>query len=347
MPPPPSPVRHPSAAALIQLAIAIASAVAIAVAGCFPTPVESSKTGSGPATGSATLQVEPDDGPVPVLSFIRGARRSLAVEVYLLTDDETIQALVDLRGAGREVQVILEPHPFGADGANQPAFDRLAAAGVGVGWSSARFALTHTKTLVADGRRLLVMSLNLTRAGLRGNREYAIIDDAPADVADAAATLDADRLGAPAPPLSPQGRLLLSPVNSRARILDLIGGARRALAVEIEEVSDPAAVAALVAAAARGVAVTAVVPGAARSTATDAAVQRLVAGGAAVRGLLAPTVHAKAIVADGARLYLGSVNLTAASLDDNREIGLRVDDPALAGRITRTIAADWARGSEP
>jgi phosphatidylserine/phosphatidylglycerophosphate/cardiolipin synthase-like enzyme len=282
-----------------------------------------------------------------VLAFIRGAQRSLAVEVYLLTDDEAIQSLVDLRIDGREVQVILEPHPFGADGANQPAFDRLAAAGAAVAWASPRFALTHTKTMVADGRRALIMSLNLTRAGLRGNREYAVAADAPAEVAGAAAILAADRLGtAAAPPLPPQGRLVASPLNARARLLDLIGGARRSLSLEIEELSDPEAVGAIAGAVTRGVAVSAVVPGTGRSTTTQAAVVRLVAAGVAVRALLSPTVHAKAIVADGARLYVGSVNLTAASLDDNREIGVVLEDAALAARVARTIAADWSRAGE-
>jgi phosphatidylserine/phosphatidylglycerophosphate/cardiolipin synthase-like enzyme len=321
-------------------------AAALVVA-CVPAPVESNKAAPpGAVAGTATLLVEPDDGPAPVLAFLRGAQRSIALEVYLLTDDEAIQALVDLRADGRDVQVILEPHPFGADGANQPAFDRLAAAGVGVAWSSPRFALTHTKTMVADGRRALVMTLNLTRAGLRGNREYAIADDAPIDVADASATLMADRLGTAAAAPSPQGRLLAAPSNARARLLDLIQGARRTLAVEIEELSDAEAVTAIRAAVARGVTVTAVVPGAARSAATDAAVAQMTAAGASLRGLLSPTVHAKAIVADGVRLYVGSVNLTAASLDDNREIGVRIDDATLAARVARTIAADWARGAE-
>ncbi|HET6148141.1 MAG TPA: phospholipase D-like domain-containing protein [Polyangia bacterium] len=325
-----------------------AVAAAVLAAGCVPNTTSES-TRSQPAAaagGGATLLVEPDDGPAPVLAFLRGAQRSLAVEVYLLTDDEAIQALVDLRRDGREVQVILEPHPFGADGANQPTFDRLAAAGVAVAWASPRFALTHTKAMVADGRRALIASLNLTRAGLRGNREYLIADDAPADVGAVAAILAADRLGtASAPPLA-ASRLIASPINARARLLELIGGAHHSLAVEIEELSDPQAVAAIAGAVARGVAVSAVVPGTGRSTTTQAAVIHLVEAGAAVRALLAPTVHAKAIVADGARLYVGSVNLTAASLDDNREIGVLLDDATLAARVARTIAGDWARAGE-
>ena len=242
--------------------------------------------------------------------------------------------------------VILEPHPFGADGANQPAYDRLAAAGVGVTWASPRFALTHTKVMVADGRRALIASLNLTRAGLRGNREYLIADEAPADVGAAAAILAADRLGTASAPPPAGSRLIASPVNARAGLLDLIGGARRSLAIEIEELSDPEATAAIAGAVARGVAVSAVVPGTARSATTQAAVARLVEAGAAVRALLSPTVHAKAIVADGARLYVGSVNLTAASLDDNREIGVVLEDATLAARVARTIAGDWARAGE-
>jgi phosphatidylserine/phosphatidylglycerophosphate/cardiolipin synthase-like enzyme len=58
-------------------------------------------------------------------------------------------------------------------------------------------------------------------------------------------------------------------------------------------------------------------------------------------------VHGKAIVADAARLYVGSVNLTTASLDQNREFGLRLDDAALAARVAATIAGDWARATEP
>ena len=339
-------VPLPSRAAPVLKLVAAALAAAALATSCVPNTTESTRSQPAAGAGSATLLVEPDDGPAPVLAFLRGAQRALAVEVYLLTDDEAIQSLVDLRADGREVQVVLEPHPFGADGANQPAFDRLTAAGVGVAWASPRFALTHTKTLVADGRRALIMSLNLTRAGLRGNREFAIAGDAPADVAGAADILAADRLGTAAPAPPPQGRLVASPVNARARLLDLIGGARRSLAIEIEELSDPEAVSTIAGSVARGVAVTAVVPGTGRSTATQAAVVALVGAGAAVRALLSPTVHAKAIVADGARLYVGSVNLTSASLDDNREIGLVLDDPVLAARVARTIAADWARAGE-
>jgi len=333
-------------ALLSDVVLLVLVALGVVAGGCVPAPADSSRSAPTATAGPASLLVEPDDGAAPVLSFIRGAQRSLALEIYLLTDDDAIQSLVDARGNGRSVQVILEPHPFGADGANQSAYDRLAAAGVDLAWASPRFALTHAKMILADAKRALVMSLNLTHAGLSANREYAIVDGDATDVADLAAIFAADRLGAAAPAPSPSGRLLASPVNARARLGDLIAGARRAIAVEIEELSDAAAVAAVVAATARGVAVSVVLPGTARSASTDAAASQLAAGGVSVRALASPTVHAKAIVVDGARFYVGSVNLTAASLDQNREFGLRLDDTAMAARVAATIAADWARAAE-
>jgi cardiolipin synthase len=322
--------------------------LSICLAGCLPAASLSDPDPAAAAppsgAGGTALLVEPDDGSDQVLSIIRNARRSVHLEMYLLTDDDAITALIASRQSGLDVQVILEPHPFQSDGANQSAYDRLTAAGAGVTWASARFALTHAKMLVVDSQRACVMTLNWTHAGLDGNREYAVVDDDATDVANAEAIFTDDRVGTPAP--APTGRLLVSPANSREGLAALIAGARRSLVMEMEELSDPDLVAALTAAVGHGVAVTMVLPGTDRSASTDAAAQTLAAGGVSVRALATPDVHAKAMVADGTRLYVGSINLTAASLDDNREFGVVIDDSAAAARMASTIAGDWSRAGE-
>ena len=320
-----------------------------AVASCGLPPRPGSYHDAPPATvsGGAALVVEPDDGAEAVLQIIRGAARSVHGEMYLLTDDDAVQALVDARHAGLEVQVILEPHPFQADGANQDAYQRLTAAGADVTWASARFALTHAKAIVADGRRAAVMTLNLTHAGLHTNREYVILDEDAGDVAALEAIFAADRVGAAAPQPPPAIRLIASPSSGRAALATLITGTTRSLAIEMEELSDGDMVGAIAAAVARGVGVTVVLPGSGLSSSTEAAARRLGAAGASVRLLAAPDVHAKAIVADGTRLYVGSINLTAASLDANREVGVVLGGDALtAARVAATIAAYWARAEE-
>ena len=297
-----------------------------------------------PASAPVRVLVEPEAGADAVLSLLASARRSLWMEMYLLTDAPTLDTLVARARAGVDVRVVLEPHPYQADGANDDAFARLASAGALVAWASPRFALTHAKVAVVDHARLVALTLNLTRSGLAGNREYAVVDDDARDVAAADGLVAADLAGVA--PAAPNGRVLASPTTTRPAIAAAIARAARAVAVEMEELSDAAVVSALAAARARGCAVSVALPGAGTSAATDAAARQLAAAGVAVRFLDAPQVHAKAVVADD-WLYLGSANLTTASLDANREVGLGLRDAGALRLVARTIADDLARGRAP
>jgi phosphatidylserine/phosphatidylglycerophosphate/cardiolipin synthase-like enzyme len=73
----------------------------------------------------------------------------------------------------------------------------------------------------------------------------------------------------------------------------------------------------------------------------------LAAAGAVVRAVAAPPIHAKVAVADDRTLYIGSVNLSPTSLDDNREVGLLLQQPDLAARAAATVAGDAAAGAPP
>ena len=296
-----------------------------------------------PAAGAVRLLVEPNAGEAAVLNMISGARRSIWAELYLLTDADAIGALIARAAAGCDVRVLLEPAPYQAETANQDAFAQLAAAGADVRWSTARFTFTHAKVLAIDHATLAVLTLNLTASGLTGNREYAALDTDPADVAAMEELFVADQTGVPT--AAPGGRLVTSPESSRASLLALFAGARSTLAIETEELSDAQAVNALVAAQARGVAVTLAWPGPAANA--PSAFRKLAAAGATVRAVDRPSIHGKVAVADGRNLYLGSANLTATSLDQNREVGLRLDDQVLAATIASTVTSDAATGIPP
>jgi cardiolipin synthase len=317
-----------------------------AFAGCEltpPLPPRATPPPAGAATAPVALVVEPDAGRPAVLDLISGARASLWMEMYLLTDAGAIAALAARAAAGCDVRVILEPAPYRDPGANEAAFQTLAAAGADVRWSTARFSYTHAKTFTVDHARLMVLTLNLTGDGLGGNREYAAIDDDPTDVAAAEGIFAADALGAAT--AAPGGRLVTSPESSRATLRALIDGAREALILETEELTDGPMIDALLDARDRGVGVTLAWPGPAAGA--SSAFTRLAAAGATVRAVDAPPIHGKVVVADNRILYLGSVNLSPTSLDDNREIGVLVQQPDLASRVTRVVADDASGGAPP
>jgi len=317
----------------------------VAVGACEP-PFPSGPGSAARSTSAslpAQLLVEPDAGAGTVLDLISSARASLWMEMYLLTDDRAISAIAARADAGCDVRVILEPAPYQDAGANQAAFDRLAAAGVDIRWSTSRFTYTHAKTFSVDHARLVVLTLNLTAAGLGGNREYAAIDDDPTDVAAAEAIFAADALGAPTG--VPADRLVTSPESSRPALQALIANARSSLALETEELTDGTVVGALLDARARGVAVALAWPGPAASA--GAPFLNLAAAGAVVRAVTAPPIHGKVVVADGQTLYVGSANLTPTSLDDNREMWIWLDQAATAAQVAATVAGDVASGAAP
>jgi phosphatidylserine/phosphatidylglycerophosphate/cardiolipin synthase-like enzyme len=62
------------------------------------------------------------------------------------------------------------------------------------------------------------------------------------------------------------------------------------------------------------------------------------------RKLSKPYLHAKMILIDHEILLLWSMNLSANSLDMNREIWILLTDPALIHGFTAQFSTDWSNG---
>ena len=57
-----------------------------------------------------------------------------------------------------------------------------------------------------------------------------------------------------------------------------------------------------------------------------------------------PYIHAKAMVIDGARAFVGSENFTGGSLGYNRELGVMFDTAAEVAKVKTTIDTDFGKG---
>jgi phosphatidylserine/phosphatidylglycerophosphate/cardiolipin synthase-like enzyme len=64
-----------------------------------------------------------------------------------------------------------------------------------------------------------------------------------------------------------------------------------------------------------------------------------------VVGVVAPYIHAKAIVVDGAKVFVGSQNFTPTALLQNREIGVVTDAASEVTKVRNVIAKDFAAGT--
>jgi cardiolipin synthase len=293
-------------------------------------------------THDVRIIVEPSDNGAMLDAAIDAATTSVHMTMYLLTDQSVIDALVRARHRGLDVRVVLQQSFPTGGSTNADAFMQLATAGIGVHWASTRFALTHEKCVVIDGREAWIMTMNLATTSAASNREYLAVDHEVVDVRDADAIFEADYAGNDYP--SYAGPLLLAPINAQSRLLDLIRTAQHTIDVEDEELSDTGIVNALVGAAGRGVTVRVIVASGSLTPSQQAAVTNLMNAHVPVRSLGTPDIHAKAMVVDGALAYVGSINLTTASITHNRELGIVTDNTVAVNLVGTTIAGDFAAG---
>ncbi len=333
---------RPSLPRLLILLLAVL-ALAVALAACQPGAGQT--PGGGPASPDAQhLLVMPDDGVDAALALIDGAKSTIRFKIYLLTYRPIRQALVRAAQRGVDVRVLIDQHPVGGDASNAASYQVLKDGGVHVKWAPGEFKNTHEKSLVVDDRRALIATFNFTHSSFTRNREYGLLSAQPDLVAGVAAIFDADWKGENVS-LSPDSPLVLSPENSRPRIMALITGARRSLWLEEATLLDRDITKALAAAAKRGVEVRFLAPLRNENDRAAENLALLTAAGAQVARLDSPYIHAKAILVDDQRAFVGSENLTFTSFELNRELGVITTDPGVLTRLRKTMARDWEKAA--
>jgi cardiolipin synthase A/B len=325
-------------AASVQVAHAAAAGTRAAVSGSVA--VELAIVGR---SASLRLLTEPASGIGPIYKLITGAKSSVDLTMYELADRAAEADLAADAARGVDVRVLLDQHL--EKSRNTSAYNYLNARRVHVRWAPAGTTY-HQKTLTVDNATSVIMTLNLVASDYPGTRDFAVIDTGHSDVAAIVATFNADfARRAIAPPAGAD--LVWSPTNAKREVLSVINGAKHTLAVEDEEMDDPAVTAALAAAARRGVHVTITMTA---DREWDQAFTELARAGAHIRlypdTASALYIHAKAIVADagrsGQRVLVGSQNFSVASLGYNRELGLLIRNAHIVAAISATLARDYA-----
>jgi len=280
-----------------------------------------------------------------IYNFIDTATSTLDMTMYELSDTKAVNDLIARKKAGVTVRVILDE---ANKSTNQTAYTALKNAGVGVVWSSTKFTYTHQKTITVNDDESLILTGNLTAEYYPTSRDYGVFDSNAADVAEIEKVFAADYKHSSITATDATD-LLWSPNTAQTRLLSIINGATKTLDVEEEEFSDTALVNAIVARAKAGVKVRVVVE---YPSSYTSEIDEVTAAGGKVVGYSSSTgfyVHAKAIVADyglsTAAVEVGSMNFSSNSLDNNRELGIILNDTAVEKVIETAFDSDYSGGT--
>lgn len=273
------------------------------------------------------LIIQPEAGVVPIVKAIKTARKKIDIFIFRLDCEEIEKALAAAVQRGVTVRALIAHTNRGGDGRLRKLEQRLLAAGVLVSRTSDDLARYHAKYMVADST-LHLFGFNLTRVDIDKSRSFAISTRGTKTVQEASRLFESDVTRQAYTP--GKSNLVISPDNARAMLSAFIKGARRELVIYDAKVSDPAMIKLLKERAAKGVRVR--VLGSIKGK--DGAID--------TRQLATMRMHVRAIVRDGTRAFVGSQSLRKDELENRREVGLIVTNPAVARKLLQMFESDWA-----
>ncbi|RPJ63824.1 MAG: hypothetical protein EHM24_23855 [Acidobacteria bacterium] len=268
----------------------------------------------------------PDERASAVLDTINAARDRLFLSLFRCDDFQVLDALAAALHRGVEVSVLLTPRAKGGT----RRLDELWQVLEGMGAALCRYAdpvvKYHAKYIVADDGPALVASLNFTRKCFTRTCDFLLVTHDPAVVEGLRRLFEGDCLGKvlSLPPRA-RRRLVVGPEEGRRGLTETLERGRRSIRIVDPKLTDPAILELLKAKRAAGVKVE-------------------VLGREGLRGY---EPHGKMVLVDDEVGILGSLSLSALSLDFRREVAVVVRDRACLeemDRVFRALASPAAPG---
>lgn len=331
----------------------------------------------------------PEEATEEVLAFIEAAQTSLVLCTYQFEHPGITTLLAEKARNGVNISLLVEGEPVAGIGdasVSQLHFLERSGANVSIMLSRdgyRRYDFVHAKYIVADGRRLLVMSENLVDEALQHNRGWgavlesqeaaqfllqmfaADVDYRKGDVLPAGQAFERTKTFSAGSSTAHSSKLELvqcrmrfaiSPETSLETLLSLVTNARSRLLLEemqadYEDLNLLGLAPALVDAAALGVQVRVLLDSSLDKK--DGENRHFVQSiGPGVEARLASddhaftTIHNKGIVSDDTVL-VSSINLGSTSIGENRELGVVLESKILADRMALLFSSDWSNDSNP
>jgi len=189
-----------------------------------------------PSSAKQILFILPNEKEAPLLEEIKKAQKSIDLEMYLLSNKKIIQALKDAKKRGVAIRIILEKNPYKLEWFNKKIFKELKEVGIQMKWGNPDFRLTHSKFIVIDDQVAIIMTCNFTYSGFNTSRDFGLINFDLKDVKEIKKIFNADWQDESF--FSSQQNLVISPINSRFKLENIIKNAQSEILVGAEIIKD-------------------------------------------------------------------------------------------------------------
>jgi phosphatidylserine/phosphatidylglycerophosphate/cardiolipin synthase-like enzyme len=270
------------------------------------------------------LIVAVEDRRPALVDVIRRARREITLSLFRCNDEEIFTELSAAGVRGVSVEVLVTSRSKGGQRRRQKLLKALERTGASVHLYSDAVVKYHAKYLVADDGPAVIASLNFTRKCFGRTCDALVVTYDPDVVSGLRRLMAADRDRMPLPAdLSP--RLVVGPECARRQLTAVIEQARTSIRLIDAKLSDPDLITLLKAKREAGVAVE-------------------IFSAKRVAGL---NSHGKIMLIDDRVLVVGSLALSALSLDFRREVSIVVDEPSAVAEALQLFASLDTQRAEP
>lgn len=273
------------------------------------------------------LIIQPEAGLAPVVKAIHRARKTIDIAIFRIDRDEIEKSLAAAVQRGVRVRLLVAHTNRGGESRLRKLEQRMLEAGVTVTRTGDEFVRYHAKYMVAD-EVLHLFAFNFTTADTGKSRSFGVSTRDKKAVKEALTLFEADCTRQPFT-ANKRSPLVVSPETARDALTSFVKGARRQLLIYDVNIQDPAFIKLLKQLAASGVDVRVI----GKFKGSGDAIS--------VRPLKPLRLHARAIIRDGSRAFVGSQSLRRPELNERREVGVVITNAAVARKLRDVFEADW------
>ena len=314
---------------------------------------------------AGTLKILPEAGRSDFLKAFAEARFRIRIEICVLEDPQILAGLQQAIERGVRVQVIVDNGKYQALPSEQTNLTNyIVASGGELHLSNPIFPRSFPKVILIDDRQAIVGSACLDTTTFQQYRDYFLVTADKGLIRDLATLFENDwrhsaAAGAESPPFNPTPRIIrpnlaVGPVNAASKLTAMIQSARKRIDVTSELLGNAALESELIAAVGRGVTVRLISPlcvnGATNEIQSlqNASLRKLKDWGVEVhvtgpdQSFQRPYMHARTMLVDGSRLYVGSISFSPDSTTLNREVGLFLSEPQSVRTFRSRFDQDFA-----
>ncbi|MDD2487557.1 MAG: phospholipase D-like domain-containing protein [Candidatus Gracilibacteria bacterium] len=269
-----------------------------------------------------------------IIDNIKSAKKRVYLEVYILTEKRIIKELTDAKRRGLDVSVILEKNVLGSPSINSKAFKILQNVGIKVRYANNNnYIFTHSKFFIFDDSYILGTG-NMSHSTFYDNMEFYLFGKDKKNISILESVFSDDMNGIRS--IHCDANVITSPFCSRFAFEKTLNQAKSSIYIYAQQIKDPSLEKILKSKAEQGIKISMILADPKKVSSNQNIIDDFKkTDNVSIYIPKKSYVHAKVFIIDNETIYIGSINFTSNSMDNNREVGFIFNDKENADNLIR------------